>query len=68
MGKIELQKSVGNLLNKLQKLYTNLEIFSLPQAIENSWQFLLLRTDIAQKTVIWVLLFSALNTRHFSNI
>ena len=29
----------------------HLEIFSLPQAIENLWQFLLLRTDILQKTV-----------------
>ena len=28
------------------------EIFSLPQAIENSRQFLLLRTDILQKTVV----------------
>ena len=30
----------------------HLEIFSLPQAIENSSQFLLLQTDILQKTVI----------------
>ena len=30
----------------------HLEIFSLPQAIENSRQFLLLRTDILQKTVL----------------
>ena len=29
----------------------HLEIFSLPQGIENSRQFLLLRTDIIQKTV-----------------
>ena len=30
----------------------HLEIFSLPQAIENSRQFVLLRTDILQKTVV----------------
>ena len=30
----------------------HLEIFSLPQAIENSSQFLLLQRDILQKTVI----------------
>ena len=30
----------------------HLEIFSFPQAIENSRQFLLLRTDISQKTVV----------------
>ena len=30
----------------------HLGIFSLPQAIENSRQFLLLRTDILQKTVV----------------
>ena len=51
-----MRKIVGNLEDKLQKLYMNetvdLEIFSLPQAIENSRQFLLLRTDILQKTVI----------------
>ena len=29
----------------------HLEIFSLPQAKENSWQYLLLRTDISQKIV-----------------
>ena len=53
MGKIKLQKIVGNLLDKLRKLYMNghLENFSLPQAIENSGQLLLLRTDILQKTV-----------------
>ena len=53
MGKIKLQKIVRNLIDKLQKLYMNghLESFSLPQAIENSRQLLLLRTDISQKTV-----------------
>ena len=30
----------------------HLEIFSLPQAIENSREYLLLRTDIIQKTVV----------------
>ena len=29
----------------------HLEIFSLPQAIENVRQFVLLRTDILQKTI-----------------
>ena len=41
---------------KLWKLYMNghchLEIFRLPQAIKNSRQFLLLRTDISEKTVV----------------
>ena len=31
---------------------SHLDIFSLPQAIENSRQFLLLRTDFLQKTVV----------------
>ena len=30
----------------------HLEIFNLPQVIENSRQYLLLRTDILQKTVV----------------
>ena len=47
MGKIKLQKIVGNLLGKLRKLYMSewnghLEIFSLPQAIQNCRQFLLI--------------------------
>ena len=41
---------------KLQKLYMNgtvsLEIFSRHQVIENSRKYLLLRTDILQKTVV----------------
>ena len=40
MGKIKVQKIVGNLLDKLRKLHEwngHLEIFSLPQAIENSF-------------------------------
>ena len=53
MGKIKLQKIVRNLIDNLRKLYMNghLERSSLPQAIENSRQLLLLRTDISQKTV-----------------
>ena len=31
----------------------HLEIFSLPQAKENVRQFLLVQTDILQKTVTW---------------
>ena len=46
MGKIKLQKIVGNLLIKLRKMYINgtvtHKIFSFPQAIEDSRQFLLL--------------------------
>ena len=53
MLKIKLQKIVRNLLDiKLRKLASmeyHLEIFSRPPAIENSWQYLLLRTDILQK-------------------
>ena len=57
MGKIKLQKIVGNLLDKRQKFCINhendhLEIFSRPQVIENSRQYLLLRTDILQKTLV----------------
>ena len=57
MGKIKLQKIVGNLLDKRHKFYINhendhLEIFSRPQVIENSRQYLLLRTDILQKTLV----------------
>ena len=46
MRKMKLPKIVGNLLD------SHLEIFSLPQGIENSRQFLLLRTDSFQKTVV----------------
>ena len=56
MRKIKLKKIVGNLLDKLRKLFVNETViskpFSLPQAIENSRQFLLLRTDILPKTVV----------------
>ena len=55
--KLHFQKIVGNLLDKLRKLYMNrtagpLEIFSRPQVIESSRQYLLLRTNILQKTVV----------------
>ena len=57
--KIKLQKIVGNLLDKLRKLYMDgtviykhVEISSRPQVIENSRQYLLLRTDVLQKTVV----------------
>ena len=46
MRKMKLPKIVGNLLD------SHLEIFSLPQGIENSRQFLLFRTDILQKIVV----------------
>ena len=50
MWKIKLQKIVGNLLGKLRKLFMNsrkghLEwIFSCPQVMDDSRQYLLLRT------------------------
>ena len=61
MPKIKLQKIVGNLLDKimLRKVHEwhgHLEILSLPQGIETSRQFVLLRTDILQKTVLVCLL------------
>ena len=48
--KLRLKKIVGNLLDKLRKLYIkgHLENFSHPQAIEKSTKFLLLRRDILQ--------------------
>ena len=57
MPKIKLHKIVGNLLDKLRKLYMHewnghIEILSFPQGIENCRQFVLLRTDILQKTVV----------------
>ena len=57
MPKIKLHKIVGNLLDKLRKLYMHewnghLEILSFPQGIENCRQFVLLRTYILQKTVV----------------
>ena len=53
--KINLQKIVGNLSDKqiiVHEWNGHLEIFSRPQVIENSRQYLLLRTDILQKTVV----------------
>ena len=57
--KIKLQKIVGNLLDKLRKLYMDgtviykrVEISSRPQVIENSRQYLLLPTDVLQKTFV----------------
>ena len=59
MRKIKLQKIVGNLLHKLRRSSKivhewngYLEILSRPQVIENPRQYLLLRTDILQKTVV----------------
>ena len=46
MRKMKLPKIVGNLLD------SHLEIFSPPHGIENSRQFLLLRTDSFEKTVV----------------
>ena len=55
--KLNFRKSLlGNLMDKPSKIVHerngNLKILSLPQGIENSRQFLLLRTDISQKTVV----------------
>ena len=56
MAKIKLQKIVGNLLIKLRKLYMNgtvawkfLAFLKLQKILR---QFLLLRTDFSQKTVV----------------
>ena len=57
--KIKLQKIVGNLLDKLPKLYMSgtfdLEIFSRHQAIENSRKYLFLR--FFKENSRWVPLF-----------
>ena len=54
--KFKLQKIVGNLLELASKTVhewnDHVEIISSPQVIENSGQYLLLRTDILQKTVV----------------
>ena len=48
-----LQKIVRNFFSKIVPEWnTCLEIFSRIQVIENSRQYLLLRTDILQKTVV----------------
>ena len=50
MGKIKLKKNLREFVKQASKIVHqwngHLEIFSLPQVIENSTQFLLLRTDI----------------------
>ena len=54
--KIKLKKSVGNIIRQASKIVRewngHLEIFCLPQVKENSRQYVLLRTDILQKTVV----------------
>ena len=53
---MKLQKIVGYFLDKLRKIVPEwnapLEIISRIQAIENSRQYLLLRTDILHKRVV----------------
>ena len=50
---LEKRKEFIRYVTKIVHEWTcHLEIFSLPQAIENSRQFLLLRTDILQKIVV----------------
>ena len=55
MWNIELQKIVGNLLDKLRKLYVNgtviKKFLAFLKLIEKPGQFLLLRTEVLQKTV-----------------
>ena len=52
MLKNKVQEILGNLLDKLKKLYMNgtahLEIFSRPEPMEDSRPCLLFRTDILQ--------------------
>ena len=52
MRKIKLQEILGKLSKIIHEWNGHLEITSLQQAIENSRQFLLLRTAILQKTVV----------------
>ena len=57
LWKIKLRKIVGNLFDiKASKIVHerngHLELFSRPQITENSRQYLLLRTDILQKTIV----------------
>ena len=57
LWKIKLEKIVGNFFDiKASKIVHerngHLEIFSRPQVIENSRQYLLLRTDILLKTIV----------------
>ena len=54
--KMKLQKIIGNSVTYYKALKIAQEwlprILSLPQVIENSRQFVLLRTDISQKIVV----------------
>ena len=54
--KNETSENSSGLIGKASKIVHewngHIEIFSLPQVIENSRQYLLLRTDILQKTVV----------------
>ena len=56
MRKIKLQKIVGNLLDKLRNLYANgtviQKFLAFLKLYKISRQFLFLRTDILQKTVV----------------
>ena len=56
MGKIKLKKNLREFVKQASKIVhqwnSHLEIFSPPEAIENSRQFLFLRTDIFYKTVV----------------
>ena len=53
MGKIKLKKNLREFVRQASKIVHqwngHLEIFSPPEAIENSRQFLFLRTDIFTK-------------------
>ena len=53
---VQLQKLLGNLLDKLRLVIVHecnghLEKFSLPQAIKNSRQFVILRKDIFRENI-----------------
>ena len=52
MWRIKLQKIIGNFWKIVHEWSSHLKVFSLPQVIENFRQYLLLRTDILQKTVV----------------
>ena len=52
MNRKACKKASELLNNRRQGTCSHLEIFSRPQIIENSRQYLLLRTDILQKTVV----------------
>ena len=51
--KIKLQKILGNLLDNLRELYVSGTVFSLPQAIDNSREVLLLQTYFTENSP-WV--------------